>query len=452
MTTETFYAEHAWQFDRVNSDVVIEVTDGVITHTGYAEYVPDGATQLSGVTVAGLVNAHSHVFHRLLRGGVEHPTGGDDFWRWRDAMFRLSFRLDPDRYYQLARAVFAEMASAGITTVGEFHYVHHDHEGRPYGDPNEMGKAAISAAESVGIRITLIDAAYLRSGFGDDPLNRYQLRFADPDVGAWAERVAALVDDTKGRPLVRVGVAAHSVRALRPVEIEAVAGLADELELPLHFHLSEQPAENEGSVARFGRTPTQVMADAGALGARATAVHATHPTDADIALLGDSGTTACFCPTTERELGDGIGPAYELVSAGTPLALGSDSNAIIDMFEEARGVELDDRLRLGRSGIHHPSSLVEAATTVGARSLGWDGTGLQAGGPADFITVDVENVRLVGWSSANGVAPLVFAATANDVTDVVVAGRHIVRASQHREIDVVAELRAAIEAMKVPFG
>ena len=180
MTTETFYAKHAWQFDRVNSDVVIEVTDGVITHTGYAEYVPDGATQLSGVTVAGLVNAHSHVFHRLLRGGVEHPTGGDDFWRWRDAMFHLSFRLDPDRYYQLARAVFAEMASAGITTVGEFHYVHHDHEGRPYGDPNEMGKAAISAAESVGIRITLIDAAYLRSGFGDDPLNRYSAALRRP--------------------------------------------------------------------------------------------------------------------------------------------------------------------------------------------------------------------------------------------------------------------------------
>ncbi len=253
-------------------------------------------------------------------------------------------------------------------------------------------------------------------------------------------------------PLARVGVAAHSVRALRPQEIEVVAATARRLGAPLHFHLSEQPAENEACVARFGRTPAQVMADAGALGDSATAVHATHLSEEDIVLLGGSGTTVCMCPTTERELGDGIGPAVEVAMAGSPLAVGSDSNAMIDLFEEARAVELDDRLRLGRRDLHHPASLLAAATVGGARSLGMSGWGLRPGAPADFVAVDVDNVRLVGWRVDYGVAPLVFAAQAGDVTDVVVGGSHVVRGSAHRDIDAIAELRAALSAIEVPMS
>ncbi len=451
MTTRVWYAEHAWVADRVRPGVVIEATDGTITHTGYADSAPEGATRLGGVTLPGFVNAHSHAFHRLLRGGLEHPTGGDDFWRWRDAMYHLAFRLDPDRYRQLARAVFAEMALAGITAVGEFHYVHHNRDGRPYDDANEMGKALIAAAEDVGIRLTVLDSAYLRSGFGDDPLNRYQIRFADRDVHAWAERVERLAMERKA-PTIAIGVAAHSVRALRPPEIAQVVETARRLDAPLHFHLSEQPAENQACVARFGRTPAQIMAEVGALGERATAVHATHLTPADIALLGGSGTTACLCPTTERELGDGIGPASELALAGAPLAVGTDAHSFIDMFEEARAIELDDRLRLGRRDIHHPAALLAAATSAGSRSIGTPEVGLRAGAPADFVAVDVDNVRLVGWNVDYGVAPLLFAANATDVTDVVVNGEQIVTGRTHRHLDVVAELRAAIEAMEVPTG
>jgi formiminoglutamate deiminase len=448
MTGGSWFAENAWVDGRLLGDVVIDTADGVIAGVRSGALRPPGAALVRGVVLPGLVNGHSHAFHRLLRGGGEDPSGPGDFWSWREAMYHMSFRLDPPGYRRLARAVFAEMALAGVTTVGEFHYVHHGVDGLPYDDPNEMGKAVIAAATEAGIRITLIDAAYLRSGFGDDPLNRFQARFADHDIAAWADRLAALVAEAPG-PRVRVGVAAHSVRALRPDDLRGVAEVAGELDLPLHFHLSEQPAENDGCLARFGRTPARVMADAGALGPRSTAVHATHLTADDLELLGGSGTGVCLCPTTERELGDGLGPAAELFAAGCRLSVGSDGHAVIDLLEEARAVELHDRLRLGRRHVHAPDSLLAAATRGGARSLGWPEGALREGDPADFVAVDVDNVRLAGWRPADGVAPLLHSATAADVTDVVVAGEHVVAARRHRHLDVVEELGAAIAAMRV---
>jgi formiminoglutamate deiminase len=399
-----------------------------------------GATRLDGLTVPGFANAHSHAFHRALRGRAQ---GEGSFWTWRQDMYELAARLDPDSYRALARATFAEMALAGITAVGEFHYLHHGPAGEPYDDPNEVGAAMIAAAGEAGIRITLLDACYLHGGI-DEPLNEVQRRFADPDAEAWAERVDAL-SDADG---VRIGAAIHSVRAVDPRSAETVAGWATATDRPLHAHVSEQPAENEACAAAYGGTPTAVLDEAGALGPRFTAVHATHLTDGDIAVLGGGGSCCCLCPTTERDLADGIGPARRLADAGAALALGSDSHAVIDPFEEARAVELDERLATGERGRLRAAALLRAATADGHAALGWPEAGAIAPGAyADLVTIGLDGVRLAGMTTETALEAAVFAATAADIRSVVCGGRELVRERGHVELDVAAELRESIRAV-----
>jgi formiminoglutamate deiminase len=213
-------------------------------------------------------------------------------------------------------------------------------------------------------------------------------------------------------------------------------------------HLSEQIAENAECIAVTGMTPAAVLAEAGVMGASTTAVHGTHLTPADIEMLGSSGTTVCLCPTTERDLGDGIGPAHALAAAGSPLTVGSDMHAVIDLFEELRALEVDQRLIAGRRGLHQPAELLRAATTAGMRSLGWDDRGLAVGAPADFTTVALDSPRTAGATPETAVEHVVFAASAADVTDVVVAGRPVVERGNHTRIrDVGAALQEAIHAL-----
>ncbi|HEY1484786.1 MAG TPA: formimidoylglutamate deiminase, partial [Micromonosporaceae bacterium] len=377
----------------VEADVLIEVTDGVFTAVtpGVPRGVAatDGAIQLRGLSIPGLANAHSHAFHRALRGRTH--AGKGSFWTWRDAMYRLADRLDPDTYYYLARATYAEMALAGITSVGEFHYLHHGADGRRYDDPNAMGQALIFAARDAGIRITLLDTLYLTAAVDGSPLTTTQQRFSDGTADAWAERVGALV----AQPHARIGVAAHSVRAVPAPALPQVVAVAGGR--PLHLHLSEQRAENAACLARHGRTPTQLLGDAGVLGSATTAVHATHLTDDDRSLLGDTDTAVCFCPTTERDLADGIGPARALVDGGSPLCLGSDSHAVIDLFEEARAVEMHERLRTEMRGHFSAGELATAATVNGHRSLGWaDAGAIAVGARADLVTVRMDGPRTAG--------------------------------------------------------
>ena len=384
---------------------------------------PPGATALGGIVLPGLVDAHSHAFHRALRG----RTVGGDFWAWRAEMYALVDRLDPARLVALAAAAFGELVLAGVTTVHEFHYLHH---------PAGMDDAVCEAARRAGVRLVLLDTCYLRAGFAGEPLDRVQRRFSDGDVERWAtraEKVAAL------HPEVTVGAAAHSVRAVDPASLGAVAAWARARHMPLHLHLSEQPAENEACLAATGRTPAQLAADHGVLGPATTAVHCTHVTAGDITLLGRSGTAACLCPTTERDLADGVGPAAALAAAGCPLRVGSDSHAVADLFEEARAIEADERLATGRRGLHPPEALL-AAATADAR--------LRPGEPADLCAVGLDGVRLAGADVDDPVPMLVAAATAADVTDVVVAGRHVVCDRAHTAMDVVGELRAAVAAVR----
>ncbi len=315
-------------------------------------------------------NCHSHAFHRALRG---RAVGGSDFWGWRDGMYAVAEVLDPDLYHRLARATYAEMALAGIGAVGEFHYLHHGPGGMPYADPHAMAEAAIAAAWEVGLRICLLDACYLRAGFGAAELAPAQRRFTYPSAEVWAAQVRGLSARYAGNPAVVIGTAVHSVRAVDEASLSVVAAALPRA--PLHVHVSEQPAENADCLAATGRTPVRLLADAGVWSPRTTAVHATHLTAADIATLGSTGGFVCVCPTTEAELADGIGPSVALRDAGARITLGSDSNTVIDLFGEARGLALHERLATGRRQGWSTAQLWQAATSEGAASLGFAGLG-----------------------------------------------------------------------------
>jgi len=418
-----FYAEQAQLPTGLATRVRLSVAAGRFTAVDTEVERERGDIEMPGVVLAGFANAHSHAFHRALRGRT-HDRGGT-FWTWREQMYELASSLTPDSYYDLAVDVFVEMALAGVSCVGEFHYVHHQPGGSPYADPNAMDEAVISAARTAGIRITLLDTCYLAGGLAGGrhtPLAPEQLRFSDGSAARWAERVGRLSD----RDGVRIGAAVHSIRAVPRDQLPVVARWA--AGRPLHVHLSEQPAENEECLLAYGVSPTELLADCALLGPASTAVHATHLTAADIERLGTSRTAICACPTTERDLADGIGAFRALHDAGSPLTLGSDQNAVIDLLEEARGLEMHERLATGQRGRFQPRELTEALTINGHRSLRWDDAGeLAVGQRADLVAVRLDSVR------TRGVQPgqIPFAATASDIDTVVVDGRMIVRGGAH---------------------
>ncbi len=429
------WCEHAWLGgEEPVACVRIELGgDGRITSVT-ADAEAGDAECLPGLTIPGLANAHSHAFQRALRGRAQ---GSGSFWTWREQMLALAETIDPDGYLRLARATYAEMALAGVTLVGEFHYLHHGPGGVPYDDPNEMSWSLVAAAAEAGIRVVLLDACYLEGG---------SARFRDASADAWVQRVAALEGgaastDGAGTTIRGAGAAIHSVRAVDPASARTVAAWADERGAPLHAHVSEQPAENTAAREAHGATPTALLHDAGALSERFTAIHATHVCAADVALLGAARATVCLCPTTERDLADGIGPACGLAGAGARLALGSDSHAVIDLLEEARALELDERLASGERGRHSPAELLRAATAGGYASLGvHDGGRIEAGALADLTTISRDGARLAGVPPAS----TAFCATAADVRDVMVGGRWVVRDGKHVTIDVARELREAL--------
>ncbi|GAB3292756.1 formimidoylglutamate deiminase [Pseudoclavibacter terrae] len=359
-------------------------------------------------------NAHSHAFHRLLRGRT-HADGGT-FWSWRDKMYAVAGALTPDAFERIAAAAFTEMVASGWGAVGEFHYVHHRADGGPYPD-HDMEVALANGARASGIRLTLLDTCYLTGAIGSD-LSPEQRRFGDADAERWLERWFRLRNRLAAtHPEVLLGAAIHSVRA---VSADAIASIVRGLptDVPLHIHLSEQPAENEQSLAAYGRTPTKVLADAGALSSRLSVVHATHLTDGDITVLGEAGVHAVFCPTTEADLGDGIGPATELVAAGARLAVGSDQNAVVDPLLELRGLEAGERLRSQTRGRFSPQELLEFGTRHGYASLGLPSPGA-LGGPFDFVEVDAASIRTAGSTPPQ----LLLTGTGSDVIRTIVAGR-----------------------------
>jgi len=430
----SYWCERAWLGPGDIADGVIVIVEGSTISDVRRDQSAGSAHRLAGLTIPGFANCHSHAFHRALRGRTQRERG--TFWTWRDAMYAVAGRLDPDSYHALALAAYQEMALAGITAVGEFHYLHHDVDGTPYAEPNAMGEALIDAARGAGLRIALLDACYLSSGFGRDP-EGVQVRYSDGDADRWAERVSGL---RAAGPDVVIGAAIHSVRAVPRDQLSTV-GLALP-DAPLHVHLSEQVAENDACLEAYGVTPTALLGEAGVVSPRLSAVHATHLAAADIALLGSAGCYADLCPTTERDLADGVGPARSLVDAGATLTLGTDSHAVVDMHEEMRAVELDERLRSERRGHFTADELIRAGTRDGHRSLGFgDEHGIAVGAWADLVTLNVASPRTAG--TGRDAETAVFAATAADITSVVASGRRL-------DLDparVGAQLGKAIDAV-----
>jgi formimidoylglutamate deiminase len=375
----------------------------------------------------GFANAHSHSFQRLIRGKSEsRAMSGRDFWSWRGTMYHAAAQLDPQEVYDVARMAFLEMLLSGTTTVGEFHYLHNAPGGRPYDDPNLLSKQIIAAAQSVGIRIVLLRSAYLRAGY-ELPPDAGQIRFYET-ARQFIDNMEALAAATS----VQLGVAPHSLRAVPLGELKEIAAFARERDLPLHMHVAEQVAENEACVREYGLTPVALLEREGLLGSDLTAVHAIHITAEEIASLSRSATTVCSCPTTERNLGDGIIAADLVMRQGIPIAFGSDSQAQIDPLEDARELEYHLRLdhqqraildQIGNQTL--ASRLFDCATIHGANALGI------APGLADFFTVDLDDVSIAGHSGKDLLPLTVFSLNRSAIRDVMVNGRWVVRDGKH---------------------
>jgi formiminoglutamate deiminase len=439
-----YWAEHAWLPTGPSTSVRFVLEDGRFRSVVPHSHAQEGDVRLSGVVLPGLANTHSHAFHRALRGRTH--AGSGNFWTWRQQMYALTRRLTPDTYFSLARAAFAEMVLAGFTVVGEFHYVHHDPDGQRYADPNEMGAAILAAAADAGLRVTLLDTCYLAgglSGEGHAPLEPSQERFSDGSVENWLERNA--VRAAPDPSVARLGAAIHSVRAVPKAALERIANAVTDM--PLHVHLSEQLAENIACEMFYGCSPMRLLSDTGVLRPELTAVHGTHLAPEDVKLLGAADAQASLCPTTERDLADGIGPARDLADSGVSLSVGSDQNAVVDPFEELRGFEMHERLTTNERCRFRPEDLVRIGSANGYRSLGWfDGGAIAEGALADFVVVRDDSVRTIGGRAGQ----IVYTATAPDVGMVVVGGRVIVDRGEHVRLGPVPPLyRDAFDTLRV---
>ena len=413
------------------SGKVLEMPQKLDSTTTRIIYMPGRAL------LPGFVNTHSHSFQRLIRGKSESRiTSGDDFWSWRGTMYHAASQLSPQDVYDVARMAFLEMAYAGTTTVGEFHYLHNAPDGTPYEDPNTLAREVIAAARSVGLRIVLLRSAYLRSGF-ELPPDPGQTRFFEP-TRAFLDNIGPLMRENPNGSQVGFGVAPHSIRAVPLNDLKEIVEWSRAKKLPLHMHVSEQVAENAACVREYGLTPLELLDREQILSPDFTAVHAIHITPAEINMLAEANATICACPTSERNLGDGIFPADHAMAAGIRIALGSDSQAQIDPLEDAR--DLDYHLRLQqqkRAILDRPegkslsASLFECATIHGARSLGVPGGDLKPGDFADFFTIDLNDLSIAGHSGEDLLPIIVFSLNRSAIRDVVVNGKMILKDRKH---------------------
>lgn len=386
----------------------------------------------------GFVNAHSHSFQRLIRGRAEsRAVSGKDFWSWRNAMYQAAAPLSPEEVYDVARMCFLEMARAGITTVGEFHYLHNTPDGTPYDDPNLIAHQVIAAAQSVGLRIVLLRSAYLRSGY-QLPLDPGQRRFFE-NVDAFLSNTASLrASYPENAADVRFGVAPHSIRAVPLDELHEIVSWARSNSLPIHMHVAEQIAENVECQREYGCTPVELLAREELLGKDFVAVHAIHLSSEEIAAFAKTHAIVCSCPTTERNLGDGIVQVDALLKLGVRHALGSDSQAQIDPLEDAR--ELDYHLRLAqqqRAVLDQiddrpiAERLFDCATIHGAHALAVESGSLRPGEYGDMVSIDLEDISVAGHTPDTLLPLIVFGANRTAIRDVVVNGKTILQDGHH---------------------
>jgi formimidoylglutamate deiminase len=462
--------QHAWlpklayingQFE---SDVAVICDDDgrIVSLNPVSETLQAEASRTSVVLknkalLPGLVNAHSHAFQRLIRGRTEYQTQNtaDTFWTWRELMYAAANKLDADDIYAASRMAFLEMALSGITAVGEFHYLHRSPHGKPYEDPNLLAKEVMRAANDVGLRIALLRVAYERAGFQKEP-NPVHARFIE-DVDTYLKNLESLKGDLGGdSALAWVGAAPHSVRAVSLDYLKAVNSFAKQQSIPIHMHVAEQPAEVSACIEEYGRSPVALLDTEGLLSESFTAVHAIHVTRKAIEALAKTRATVCACPTTERNLGDGVVPVDAYMQTGVRVSLGTDSQTQIDLFEDARELEYHLRLQRKERNVLAPPdndrhsalamSLFECATVNGANSIGFKGGQLEPGSPADFFTVDLDDASIAGASTDHLLANIVFSLSLTGVKDVVVGGRRIVEDGRHVAQEEIIEQFKELQA------
>ncbi len=422
------YVDGRFQSDRA----VVCGSDGKIVEI--TEAAPDAIRLKGRAMLPGMVNAHSHAFQRVIRGRTEHRSQHttDSFWTWREQMYAAANTLEPDEIYNVSRLAFLEMALTGITAIGEFHYIHHSPDGSPYSDPNLLEREVIRAARDVGVRIALLRVAYARAGYQTEP-NPQQIRFIEDSPDLYLKNLEQLLDINDD--MAWIGVAPHSVRAAPLEYLKTIVAFANEHELPVHMHVAEQPAEVSACIAEYGRSPVALLETEGLLSKRFTAVHAIHVTPKAIAALARNGAFVCACPTTERNLGDGVVPVDAYFDAGVRVSLGTDSQIQIDLLEDAREIEYHLRLQKMTRNVLAPmlaQRLFDCATINGAASIGFEGGRIAPGAPADFFTVDLNDLSIAGASVDDLLTNIVFSLARTAVRDVVVGGKRIVEDGNHR--------------------
>jgi len=410
------------------------VCDGEGKIVEITEDVSDAIRLKGRALLPGMVNAHSHAFQRVIRGRTEHRSqhSTDSFWTWREQMYTAANALEPEEIYAVSRLAFLEMALTGITAVGEFHYIHHSRDGSPYSDPNLLEREVIRAARDVGIRIALLRVAYARAGYQTES-NPQQVRFIEDSPDVYLKNLEQLLNVSDD--MAWIGVAPHSVRAVPLDYLKPIVAFANERALPVHMHVAEQPAEVSACIAEYGRSPVALLETEGLLSKHFTAVHAIHVTPKAIAALARSGAFVCACPTTERNLGDGVVPADAYFDGGVRIALGSDSQIQIDLLEDARELEYHLRLQNMERNVLAPmlaERLFDCATINGAASIGFEGGRIKPGAPADFFTVDLNDLSIAGSSPDDLLTNIVFSLARTAVRDVVVAGKRIVEDGKHQ--------------------
>ncbi len=387
----------------------------------------------SCVVIPGMATAHSHAFQRALRGRTQRrPTSDSSFWSWRGLMYELAAKLDPDDIYNISRFAFVELALAGVTAVGEFHYVHHQPDGTPYDDRVILSDAVIRAARDAGLRITLIRTAYLRGGYQQAPMSG-QKRFIDPLVEHVFHDIEKLKKRYKTDDQVHVAIAAHSIRAVPIEQVRELSDFARENKMPLHMHVSEQRRELAECKQEYGITPIALLNQHGVLSNNFVGIHATHISSDEIKMLGETQSYVCLCRTTERDLGDGLAPTAELINAGAEICVGVDSHAVSDAFEEMRAVELDERSRTeARTVAAEAPKLLDAATRAGFTAIGMKEKWHQ-----DQVFLSAADPSIACVDDALLSDAVVFGATPRAVQRVTINGRVIVEDGRHVNYEAV---------------
>jgi formimidoylglutamate deiminase len=442
------WAPHAWLPDGWQPQVLLRADASgrwAEIRTGVA-VPPPGAQVLAGPLLPGLVNAHSHAFQRAFAGLAERrDSEADDFWSWRDRMYRVALRITPAQLHAIAAQLYVELLQGGYTQVCEFHYLQHDADGQPYADPLALSWALADAASEAGLGLTLMPALYERAGFAQPALRPDQRRFATTAGSVWA---AASALAAAGRPLLNAGLVIHSLRAAAPGSIHALRRLAEGFDGPIHIHVAEQTAEVDDCQAATGARPIEWLAREGLLDARWQLVHATHTVPAEIEAVARSGAGAVICPSTEANLGDGLADLRGWLAAGVPLTIGSDSHVTRCWREELRWLDYGQRLALRQRnvsaapGAGQPSTagrLFSRVLPAGAAAAGEPAWGLVEGARADALQADPRDPALLGVPADRALDALVFSSPGRPWPGVMVAGRWVLHEGRHPRAEAIAQ-------------